>query len=58
MTTPQQAYEAGAWARENGRAMDACPHYAMGEPGYLLRKAWREGWVAADRRMLREVAER
>lgn len=57
MTTEAQAREAGEHARKRGKPMDSHPNYAMGEPGYLLRRAWRAGWLEEDQRRLREVAK-
>jgi len=50
----EQARIAGGWARENGRGIDTCPTYAIGEQGEPYRRAWKEGWRATDERMRRE----
>lgn len=45
------AHEAGGKARENGRPLSSCPTYAMGSMGAAWRKAWRDGWQEADKRI-------
>lgn len=44
------AYEAGGYAYENARGLDACPMFAMGERGTRLRERWARGWHDADAR--------
>jgi ribosome modulation factor len=48
----QQQYEqarlAGYRARQAGKKRDDSPKYGMGEDGYLLREAWRNGFDEAD----------
>jgi hypothetical protein len=56
--TEDDARQSGRNAREAGRPMDSCPHYAMGDAGYLLRKAWRDGWVQYDRELLHKAVAR
>lgn len=48
-----QARVAGGWARENGRGIETCPTYALGEQGEPYRKAWKAGWLYANERMKR-----
>ena len=55
--------EVGRWGQharacESGWSIDRCPHYAMGEQGYQLRKSWRMGWADANQDKSREVARR
>jgi len=44
----EHAREAGALARQNGRGIDTCPLYAMGEMGWTLQRAWLSGWNKAE----------
>ncbi len=46
----EQAKLAGMYARQNSRPVTACPRYAMGRDGELLREAWRTGWQDEDDR--------
>lgn len=46
----EQAQQAGCYARQAGRKLDACPLFAMGKDGDLLREAWRQGWQDEDAR--------
>lgn len=42
------AREAGSRARKNGRGIDTCPLYAMGDIGMQWRQAWMSGWNKAE----------
>lgn len=48
------AHEAGARARENGRALSSCPTYAIGQLGEAWRREWRAGWTEQDNAIRRE----
>ena len=48
-----QAKEAGGWAREAGRPIDACPTFCNGPIGQPQRDAWRAGWAYTDSQMKR-----
>lgn len=48
MTRQEQAYQAGQWARQEGRTEAAMPLYGPTEECMVLRKKWREGWQAED----------
>lgn len=45
------ARAAGRMARENGRGLDTCPLYAMGEMGRTWQAAWKSGWEAKNAEM-------
>lgn len=46
----ERAKQADTSARQAGRPVSACPLYAMGKDGELLREAWRAGWDEENER--------
>lgn len=48
MTRQEQAFQAGQWARQEGRAEAAMPLYGPTEESMVLRKKWRDGWRFED----------
>lgn len=47
--TPDQAYQAGQFARQAGRGREACPRYGITPDARALRVQWQAGWDAEDR---------
>lgn len=57
MTRQEQAYQAGQWARQEGRTEAAMPLYGPTEECMVLRKKWREGWRAEDAQRSKKSAK-
>lgn len=51
----EQCRQAGYWARESGRPVDACPKYGMGEDAAAQRSSWLAGYYDRDREKAREA---
>lgn len=54
MTPKEQAYQAGTWSRQEGRAISARPTYGPTEEYAELRKEWERGWKDEDARRKRK----
>lgn len=44
----RQAQQAGMFARQSGRKLDACQRYGITPEARTLRDAWRQGWERED----------
>lgn len=47
--TPEQANQAGRYARQASRGRDTCPRYGITPDARVLRDQWYAGWDAEDR---------
>lgn len=54
MTSKEQAYEAGTWARQEGRTIASRPMYGSTEECAELRKEWERGFKDEDARRKRK----